>query len=354
MVQPLQDRPPKVSILVLPQSTPSSLYGLYEVFASVGRTWEELTGEPSDTRNLEPRLVARCLDPIQSALGFAITPNGVLDDADVVIVTDIAIPDPACLPTIWEPELVWLRERHAAGAILCSVCTGTAVLAEAGLLDDIEATTHWFVIVCLALIVSPLGRIRLGGPEATPDYGYVGWFSMLFAAGMGIGLMFFGVSEPLSPLSAAFDGRDSRRGRRAHRLGAAGRGRGRRRRGDAAGHGRHDLPLGPAPLGDLCRGGAGAGAVQLQQGPAADAALGLLSDLRRTGLGLAGPCHRHPRGLRHGLRAGDLARHRGAAGGGGAELPVRPRHQQRDADVPDHLHHRHRARLDRARARRRA
>ena len=119
MAEPQQDRPPRVSILVLPQSTPSSLYGLYEVFASVGRTWEELTGEPSDTRNLEPRLVARSLDPIQSALGFAITPNGVLDDADVVIVTDVAIPDPASLPTIWEPELAWLRERHAAGAILC-------------------------------------------------------------------------------------------------------------------------------------------------------------------------------------------------------------------------------------------
>ncbi len=63
-----------------------------------------------------------------------------------------------------------------------------------------------FVIVCLVLIVTPLGKIRLGGPEATPDYGYVGWFSMLFAAGMGIGLMFFGVSEPLSHYSTAFGG----------------------------------------------------------------------------------------------------------------------------------------------------
>ena len=63
-----------------------------------------------------------------------------------------------------------------------------------------------FVLVCLGLVVSPLGRIRLGGPEATPDFGYIGWFSMLFAAGMGIGLMFFGVSEPLTHYSTAFDG----------------------------------------------------------------------------------------------------------------------------------------------------
>jgi len=54
-----------------------------------------------------------------------------------------------------------------------------------------------FVLFCLFLIVSPWGSVRLGGNEATPDYGYPGWFAMLFAAGMGIGLMFFGVLEPV-------------------------------------------------------------------------------------------------------------------------------------------------------------
>jgi len=63
-----------------------------------------------------------------------------------------------------------------------------------------------FVVVCFGLILSPLGKVRLGGPDATPDYGYVGWFSMLFAAGMGIGLMFFGVSEPMSHYSSALGG----------------------------------------------------------------------------------------------------------------------------------------------------
>ncbi len=54
-----------------------------------------------------------------------------------------------------------------------------------------------FVLFCLFLIISPWGSVRLGGKDAKPDYGYVGWFSMLFAAGMGIGLMFFGVLEPV-------------------------------------------------------------------------------------------------------------------------------------------------------------
>ncbi|MCC5983058.1 MAG: BCCT family transporter [Rhodobacteraceae bacterium] len=54
-----------------------------------------------------------------------------------------------------------------------------------------------FVLVCLGILISPLGKIRIGGADATPDYGYAGWFAMLFAAGMGIGLMFFGVLEPV-------------------------------------------------------------------------------------------------------------------------------------------------------------
>jgi BCCT family betaine/carnitine transporter len=53
-----------------------------------------------------------------------------------------------------------------------------------------------FVLFCLVLIVLPVGKVRLGGADATPDYSYAGWFAMLFAAGMGIGLMFFGVLEP--------------------------------------------------------------------------------------------------------------------------------------------------------------
>jgi len=63
-----------------------------------------------------------------------------------------------------------------------------------------------FVVLCLALIVSPLGKVRIGGREAKPDYTYVGWFSMLFAAGMGIGLMFYGVAEPMSHYAASMDG----------------------------------------------------------------------------------------------------------------------------------------------------
>ncbi|RBW50114.1 BCCT family transporter [Marinobacter sp. F3R11] len=89
---------------------------------------------------------------------------------------------------------------------------GTLMFPEAAkaLLDgaklDIIATFDWFfllsanifVIVCLALIVMPVGKIRLGGMDAKPEFSTMSWFAMLFAAGMGIGLMFWAVAEPVA------------------------------------------------------------------------------------------------------------------------------------------------------------
>lgn len=53
-----------------------------------------------------------------------------------------------------------------------------------------------FVVFCLYLILSPLSKIRIGGKNARPDFSTFSWFAMLFAAGMGIGLMFWSVAEP--------------------------------------------------------------------------------------------------------------------------------------------------------------
>jgi len=56
--------------------------------------------------------------------------------------------------------------------------------------------SNTFVLFCLALIFLPVSKIRLGGDQAKPEFSTISWFSMLFAAGMGIGLMFWSVAEP--------------------------------------------------------------------------------------------------------------------------------------------------------------
>jgi BCCT family betaine/carnitine transporter len=53
-------------------------------------------------------------------------------------------------------------------------------------------------VLCIALAFSPFGRVRLGGPDARPQFGFISWFSMMFAAGMGVGLLYWGVAEPVA------------------------------------------------------------------------------------------------------------------------------------------------------------
>jgi BCCT family betaine/carnitine transporter len=62
-----------------------------------------------------------------------------------------------------------------------------------------------FVIFCLALIASPYGSIRLGGSQAQPEHSMISWLAMLFAAGMGIGLMFWGVAEPVAYMTGWYE-----------------------------------------------------------------------------------------------------------------------------------------------------
>ena len=58
-------------------------------------------------------------------------------------------------------------------------------------------TVNLVCLFCLIVAFSPLGKIRLGGADAKPEYSNITWLAMLFAAGIGIGLLFFGVAEPM-------------------------------------------------------------------------------------------------------------------------------------------------------------
>ncbi len=63
-------------------------------------------------------------------------------------------------------------------------------------------SVFFFIGFCLWLAFSKYGRIRLGDDDSRPEFSNVSWFAMLFSAGMGIGLVFFGVAEPMSHFNA--------------------------------------------------------------------------------------------------------------------------------------------------------
>ncbi len=134
------------------------------------------------------------------------------EGASDVIDTDYEIGQDNVEPKIGPLQLDFHNPVFAVSAIIVVVFVILTVAFQAqleplfvGMRDFVTGTFDWvlimagniFVLVCLGILVSPLGKVRLGGRDATPDYGYPGWFAMLFAAGMGIGLMFFGVLEPV-------------------------------------------------------------------------------------------------------------------------------------------------------------
>jgi transcriptional regulator GlxA family with amidase domain len=141
-----KSRPVSVSLLALPESTPAALYGLYEVFTSAGVTWAELTGEDQSAPYFDVEIVSTQTETFNCMTGTPIAPNATIDQraqTDVVLVTDLAYPLDEDPRGRWPAVADWIRQRHADGSLICSVCTGSVLLADAGLLDGLEATTHW-------------------------------------------------------------------------------------------------------------------------------------------------------------------------------------------------------------------
>src|SRR5690625_5054356 len=117
------------------------------------------------------------------------------------------------------PVFVWSGGTAILFILFCGLFPETAMATLDGVKGWIINTFDWlflsagsiFVLFCLALIVLPTGKIRLGGDDARPEYSRFSWFAMLFAAGMGIGLMYWSVAEPVgyftewagSPLNVA-------------------------------------------------------------------------------------------------------------------------------------------------------
>ena len=61
-----------------------------------------------------------------------------------------------------------------------------------------------FTLIIFFLIISPFGKIKLGGKNSVPEFGFLSWVCMLFAAGVGIGMTFYGAAEPLSYYTGVF------------------------------------------------------------------------------------------------------------------------------------------------------
>lgn len=138
--------PVEALIVAVPETAGSALYGMFDVLAATGNIWQDLVRDADPARLIRPRIIGSKPRAFACGNGIPVQPHcSVADDprADLVI-----------LPEMWlgpdedfrgrHPELVdWIRRSYERGAAIYAACSGTVMLAETGLLDGRQATSHW-------------------------------------------------------------------------------------------------------------------------------------------------------------------------------------------------------------------
>jgi transcriptional regulator GlxA family with amidase domain len=122
------------------------LFGLFDVLSSVGVGWESFVIGAPEEPLFDVKIVAATREPFRCAGNVLVAPRAALDEAedvDVALVSGLVVPAWDRLRDHDGKEFDWLARQHTRGAVIASACTGALVLAESGLLNGCEATTHW-------------------------------------------------------------------------------------------------------------------------------------------------------------------------------------------------------------------
>ena len=134
------------ALLAVPESTASTIYGMYDLLVSAGRDWNLLINGVDSEPKIRPIIVSTDGERFRSATGLWVEPECALRDcppADVVAIPDLAVAPEEDIGGRYIAEGEWLRARYRAGTTLAAACSGALILAEAGLLDGQDSTTHW-------------------------------------------------------------------------------------------------------------------------------------------------------------------------------------------------------------------
>jgi len=139
---------------------------MYDLFQSAGRDWSMITqGQPGPVL-IESLLVSRHNGTVVVCNDIPVAPHTTLNDCppvDVVCVPEVNLPPGEPLADRYREEIAWLNRQHGRGALLAAACSGAMLFAEAGLLDDQDATTHW---AWCDVLSERFPRVRVHGQRA--------------------------------------------------------------------------------------------------------------------------------------------------------------------------------------------
>lgn len=141
-----QRDPLNVAILAMPETTASVLFGIYDMLCSAGRDWSLLVHGKPGPQKIRPYIVSDTTDPFSIANGVTVQAHhtfGNCPPPDIICVPELFIAPDEIISRRYDREIAWLANAYRDGTILATACSGALLLAEGGLLDGQDATTHW-------------------------------------------------------------------------------------------------------------------------------------------------------------------------------------------------------------------
>lgn len=138
--------PLETAIVAVPETAGSALYGMVDVLSATGNVWETLTRTTPLPAPFHVRIVSATRERFRCGYGIPVEPDADVDEiehADIVILPEMWLGPDEHLSGRYPALIAWIRARYESGAHVYSACSGALMLAETGLLDGRDATSHW-------------------------------------------------------------------------------------------------------------------------------------------------------------------------------------------------------------------
>ncbi|HEY6510244.1 MAG TPA: helix-turn-helix domain-containing protein [Vicinamibacterales bacterium] len=139
-------RPLETAIVAVPETAGSALYGMLDVLSVTGTIWQTLTRADPMPPPFRVQVVSVGREGFTCGNGIPVQPVAAIADvskADIVILPELWLAPDEHLDGRYPTLSEWIRARYQDGACIYSACSGALMLAETGLLNGCDATSHW-------------------------------------------------------------------------------------------------------------------------------------------------------------------------------------------------------------------
>ena len=143
---PSSSQPIETLLVAVPETAGSALYGMLDVLMAAGNLWQTLVRSSQAASPFRVRIVSPSRRPFRCGNSIPVAPAVCVQDdpaADIVILPELWLGPDEHLAGRHPALIQWIRTCYGGGACIYSACSGALMLAETGLLDGCDATSHW-------------------------------------------------------------------------------------------------------------------------------------------------------------------------------------------------------------------